>query len=375
MSTGRSDSSADDLSSEPTSSPMTDSVVEIRDLRKEYPGVVAVNDIDLTIREGEFFTILGPSGSGKSTLLQMLTGIETPTSGDIFISDERVNDLKPYQRATSLVFQEYALFPHMTAQENVEYGLMLRGVDEETRNQRAKEMFQLMDLQGKEDRQVTELSGGERQRVATARSLIIEPELLLLDEVLGSLDEKLAKEMQVELKRLQEEIEKTFVFVTHSQEEAFSMSDRIAVMHEGDVVQVGTPLEVYQNPANEFVANFLGVRNILSGVVIDVDRNRVSVESNGREFEIQPDGKNLPSQGDEIGFFIPNERIVINGERTNTINGEIIDTIFKGSATEYAIAVGDREEFRVHETTGQSLFKEGSEVTIGFDPDAAKILQ
>jgi ABC-type Fe3+/spermidine/putrescine transport system ATPase subunit len=352
------------------------SVIEIEDLRKEYPGVVANNDIDLEIREGEFFTILGPSGSGKSTLLQILTGIETATSGDVYIAGERVNDVKPYNRSTSLVFQEYALFPHLTARENVEYGLKLRGVDEEERHRRSQEMFELMELTGKEDRQVTELSGGERQRVATARSLVIEPDVLLLDEVLGSLDEKLAKEMQVELKRLQAEIEKTFVFVTHSQEEAFTMSDRIAIMNEGDVVQVGSPLEVYQNPKTEFVADFLGVSNIFEGTVTAVGDDTLTVESLGSEFAISPDTARSVEEGDEVGFFVANERMNIDGGHENRVDGVIRDTIFKGPYTEYAVQLdGSDEEVQVHKSTGQDLYEEGTAVNVSFEPSAAKLLK
>jgi ABC-type Fe3+/spermidine/putrescine transport system ATPase subunit len=355
----------------------TRSVIEVKDLRKEYPGVVANNDIDLEIKEGEFFTLLGPSGSGKSTLLQMITGIETPTSGDIYIAGERVNEVKPYNRSTSLVFQEYALFPHLTARENVEYGLKLRGVDEEERRRRAKEMFELMELTGKEDRQVTELSGGERQRVATARSLVIEPDVLLLDEVLGSLDEKLAKEMQVELKRLQEEIEKTFVFVTHSQEEAFTMSDRIAIMNEGDVVQVGSPLEVYQSPETEFVADFLGVSNIFEGTAVEVADTKVIVESLGTEFTVTNESGRAVEEGDHVGFFVANERMEMGDAHENELQGTIRDTIFKGPYTEYAIRLGGTsdEEIQIHESTGQSLHEEGTEVTVSFEASAAKLLK
>lgn len=350
-------------------------VIEIRDLLKVYEGdITAVNNVDLDIREGEFFTILGPSGSGKSTLLQIVTGIETPTSGEVYINDQDVTDVKPYQRNTSLVFQEYALFPHMTARENVEYGLNFRDVPADERDRRVEEMFALMDLAGKEDRQITELSGGERQRVATARSLVIEPDVLLLDEVLGSLDEKLAKEMQVELKRIQEEVEKTFVFVTHSQEEAFSMSDRIAIMNDGDVIQVGEPIEIYQNPASEFVADFLGMPNIVAGEVIGVEDETLVVESDGIEYVIQQSVvKDPPAEGAEATFFVPNESIVFDDDHPNAFDATVIDTIFKGSFTEYAVQLANGREFRAHQSTGDSLISEGSTLTVGFDPAEATL--
>jgi ABC-type Fe3+/spermidine/putrescine transport system ATPase subunit len=349
-------------------------VIEIRNLRKVYAGtVVAVDDVDLDIKEGEFFTILGPSGSGKSTLLQMITGIETPTAGEIRLDGAVVNDVKPYNRNTSLVFQEYALFPHMTARENVEYGLMLRGVSEEERHARADEMFELMDLVGKEDRNIQDLSGGERQRVATARSLVVEPDVLLLDEVLGALDEKLAKEMQVELKRIQEEVEKTFIFVTHSQEEAFSMSDRIAVMNDGNVDQVGSPLEIYQNPASEFVADFLQMPNLVTGRVTATDGPATTVESEGVEYVIEVSA-GTPSVDDELTFLVPNERFSFGDGHENEFEAVVADTIFKGSHTEYAVELENGHEFRVHETTGDALLEEGSAVTLGFDPSAAVLI-
>lgn len=351
-------------------------VIEIRQARKEYPGdIVAVDDVDLDIREGEFFTLLGPSGSGKSTLLQLITGIERPTSGTVSLRGEVVNDVKPYNRNTSLVFQEYALFPHMTARENVAYGLMLRGIDEDERNRRVQAMFELMDLQGKEDRPIGDLSGGERQRVATARSLVIEPDVLLLDEVLGPLDEKLAKEMQVELKRIQEEVERTFVFVTHSQEEAFTMSDRIAIMDDGEVVQVGEPLEIYHNPRTAFVADFLGMPNVLTGEVVAVDGDRLTVDSDGQRFEVSTGAVDDPSVGDPATFFIPNEQVVFTEDRDNTVSATVADTIFKGSYTEYALELESGGELRCHHTTGDTLVEEGTSVTVGFDATAAKLLE
>ena len=350
-------------------------VIEIRNLRKEYgEHIVAVDDVDLDIKEGEFFTILGPSGSGKSTLLQMITGIETPTDGKIRLGDTVVNDVNPYNRNTSLVFQEYALFPHMTARENVEYGLMLRGIPSQERHDRADEMFELMDLVGKEDRPIQDLSGGERQRVATARSLVIEPDVLLLDEVLGALDEKLAKEMQVELKRIQEEVEKTFVFVTHSQEEAFSMSDRIAIMNDGDVEQVGEPFEIYQNPTSEFVADFLQMPNIVTGDVIHRDNQSLRVESNNIEYSVRVSSPDIPDIGDEITFLVPNERFVFDSDHVNSFDATITDTIFKGSHTEYALELENGREFRAHKTTGNSLYDEGTKAKVGFDPASAKLL-
>ncbi|WP_435157879.1 ABC transporter ATP-binding protein [Haladaptatus sp. DFWS20] len=350
-------------------------VIQIRSLRKVYDDViVAVDDVDLDVREGEFFTILGPSGSGKSTLLQMITGIETPTAGEIRLDGALVNDVKPYNRNTSLVFQEYALFPHMSARENVEYGLMLRGIPEGERHERADAMFELMNLVGKEDRPIQDLSGGERQRVATARSLVVEPDVLLLDEVLGALDEKLAREMQVELKRIQEEVDKTFIFVTHSQEEAFSMSDRIAIMNDGNVEQVGEPFEIYQNPASEFVADFLQMPNVITGDVVAAESGVLTVRSDGLDYVVAVDDDDDDSVIDDTAtFLVPNEQVMFSGDYKNAFEAVVTDTIFKGSHTEYALELPNGRELRAHETTGESLLEEGTDVTVGFDPAAAKL--
>lgn len=352
-------------------------IIKMENIRKEYPGVVANKNINLEIDEGEFFTLLGPSGCGKSTLLQIISGINTPTSGDLYISGKHMNDVKPYNRDTSLVFQEYALFPHLTTQENIEYGLKLRGIDKEKRERRAQELLDLVGLQGKENLSVSDLSGGERQRVATARSLIIEPQVLLLDEVLGALDESLRKKMQVELKRLHDTIEKTFVFVTHSQEQAFSMSDRIAIMNEGSIVQVGRPFEIYQNPANEFVANFIGMTNIIEGTVESTNDEVLEIATNWTTFTVARDTTtDALNNGDKVGFFVANERMQISQDVPNRMRGTIRDTIFKGPYTEYAVTLDESgEEIRVHESTKQNLYEEGTNVMIGFNPTAAKLLQ
>src|SRR5438034_1293666 len=285
-------------------------LVRIRNLTKTCPGdVKALKGISLDVREGEFFTLLGPSGSGKSTLLKILAGLETPDSGDVVIAGKDMTRVPPYRRNTSLIFQEYALFPHMTAEENVEYGLKVRGIDKEERRKRGEEMFRFVDLDGKQKRRVWELSGGERQRVAIARSMAIAPEVLLLDEVLNTLDEKLRKEMQIELRRFQHELKKTFIFVTHSQEEALTMSDRVGVMNFGVLEQVRTPLELYQHPKNHFVADFIGMSNLFAGDIVATDDRRVTVDSNGLRFHLRSNAS-TPS-GSPLAFFVPDERIEI----------------------------------------------------------------
>ncbi len=227
--------------------------------------VRAVDNVNLEIKSGEFFTLLGPSGSGKTTCLRMIGGFTLPTSGKIFLGDEDVTQVPPYARPVNTVFQDYALFPHMTIAENVAYGLMVKGVDKSTRVKRANDMLELVRLPGVGDRRPAQLSGGQRQRVALARALVNEPEVLLLDEPLGALDLKLREQMQSELKQLQRRLGITFLFITHDQHEALSMSDRIGVFNQGKIEQIGSPAEIYNAPTTKFVAQFIGAANVLEG--------------------------------------------------------------------------------------------------------------
>jgi len=237
--------------------------IQLVRVRKTFDDVVAVDDLDLTIDDGEFFSLLGPSGSGKTTVLRMIAGFEKPTAGAILLGGHDVTGFAPYDRDVNTVFQDYALFPHMTVQENVEYGLKVKKVDRSSRRKRAGEMLEIMRLSGYGSRRPNQLSGGQRQRVALARALVNEPRVLLLDEPLGALDLKLREEMQVELRTIQHEVGITFVFVTHDQGEALSMSSRVAVFSHGRLEQVGTPREIYEHPATSFVAGFVGTSNLL----------------------------------------------------------------------------------------------------------------
>jgi putative spermidine/putrescine transport system ATP-binding protein len=239
--------------------------VEFQGVTKRFADVVAVDGIDLSIRRGEFFSMLGPSGSGKTTCLRMIAGFESPTEGRVFLAGSDVTPLPPYDRDVNTVFQDYALFPHMSVAQNVGYGLMVKRVSKESRRARVLEALQLVRLAGFEARKPAQLSGGQRQRVALARALVNQPGVLLLDEPLGALDLKLRQQMQVELKAIQQRVGLTFVYVTHDQEEALTMSDRLAVLNAGRIEQVGSPAEVYERPATEFVAGFVGVSNVLSG--------------------------------------------------------------------------------------------------------------
>ena len=259
--------------------------ISVRNLTKRYGDVVAVDGIDLDIPAGEFFTMLGPSGSGKTTTLRMIAGFETPDSGTIELAGEDVSRLPPYDRPVNTVFQDYALFPHMTVLQNVEYGLMVKKVRKGERSRRAAEALEMVRLGGYGDRKPSQLSGGQRQRVALARAIVNRPRVLLLDEPLGALDLKLRQEMQIELKWIQREVGITFVYVTHDQEEALTMSDRLAIFNQGRIEQIGPPAEVYEHPQSEFIAGFVGVSNV--------------IERDGRRYTVRPEKITLLMNGED----------------------------------------------------------------------------
>lgn len=287
---------------------------------KDLSGEVrAVDDVSLKISDGEFFSLLGPSGSGKTTSLRMIAGFDRPTSGQILLSGQDVSNLPPYERDVNTVFQDYALFPHMTVGENIAYGLMIKKVAKAERQKRVDETLDLVRLAGFADRKPNQLSGGQRQRVALARALINHPKVLLLDEPLGALDLKLRQQMQVELKAIQQRVGITFIFVTHDQEEALTMSDRIAVFNVGKVEQVGSPAEIYEHPQTPFVAGFVGVSNLISG---DVAKRITGSEE---KFTIRPEKIHLASAAEKVQddmFFV---------------DGKIRDVVYLGLYTRYLV--------------------------------------
>src|SRR5215472_7395786 len=285
--------------------------ISVRSLRKNYGDVVALDGVDLEIRQGEFFTLLGPSGSGKTTLLRLIAGFERPDGGAIYLAGREISKVPPYARNVNTVFQDYALFPHMSVLQNVEYGMRVRGVAKAERRNRAERAIEMVRLGGLGERKPAQLSGGQRQRVALARAIVNEPEVLLLDEPLGALDFKLRQEMQIELQHVQREVGITFVYVTHDQEEALAMSDRIAVLSNGRIEQVGTPLEVYERPQTDFVAGFIGISNL--------------IERDGRHMTIRPEKIRLLAEGEDPP----------PGSHTET--GIIRDMVYVGVITRYII--------------------------------------
>ena len=302
-----------------SSSDSTTSAVSLKSLNKTFGNVTAVSNLDLEIPHGEFFSMLGPSGSGKTTVLRIIAGFETATSGKVFLEGADVTDLAPFDRDVNTVFQDYALFPHMTIQLNVEYGLRARKMPKAERSKLASEAIESVKLTHLADRLPHQLSGGQRQRIALARALVLRPKVLLLDEPLGALDKQLREEMQVELKRIQREAGITFIFVTHDQEEAMRMSDRIAVFNHGKIEQIGTPREVYENPSSAFVASFLGVSNLISGLPAkDLFGSEHMVNVRPERIKLQKDGSK--SASDEIG-----------------INATIVDVAYTGANTLYVL--------------------------------------
>ena len=285
--------------------------VHVSGLRKRYGDVVALAGVDLVIGAGEFFTLLGPSGSGKTTLLRLIAGFERPDAGRIELGGSDVTRVPPYARNVNTVFQDYALFPHMTVGQNIEYGLRVRRVPKAERRQRVDSALDMVRLSGLGDRKPAQLSGGQRQRVALARAIVNEPQVLLLDEPLGALDFKLRQEMQIELQHVQREVGITFVYVTHDQEEALAMSDRIAVLSNGRIEQIGTPLEVYERPQTDFVAGFIGISNL--------------IERDGRHMTIRPEKIRLLAHDEEPP----------PGARVET--GRIRDVIYVGVLTRYIV--------------------------------------
>jgi putative spermidine/putrescine transport system ATP-binding protein len=293
--------------------------VRLEALRKSFGDVVAVDGVDLEIPAGEFFTLLGPSGSGKTTCLRMIAGFEQPTSGRILLGGRDVSDLPPFEREVNTVFQDYALFPHMTVAQNVGYGLMVRKIPKDERGRRVADALEMVRLGQMGSRKPGQLSGGQRQRVALARSLVLRPKVLLLDEPLGALDLKLRQAMQIELKDIQQEVSLTFIYVTHDQEEALTMSDRLAVFNQGRIEQVGSPAEVYERPATAFVAGFIGVSNVLDGAVAD------RITGSSHAFTIRPEKIEIVPMDAEVA------------ESQCTATGSVREVVYLGAITRYVV--------------------------------------
>jgi len=342
---------------------MNNAIIELNNITKKFDGEIVLDDINLAVKENEFVTLLGPSGCGKTTTLRIIGGFETPTSGEVFFDGHLMNDIPPFKRQLNTVFQNYALFPHMNVFENIAFGLRIKKMDESIIENKVLKMLDLINLKNYDKRRIDQLSGGQQQRIAIARALVNEPKVLLLDEPLGALDLKLRKEMQIELKAMQRQIGITFVYVTHDQEEALTMSDTIVVMNDGIIQQMGTPIDIYNEPRNAFVADFIGESNIIDGIMHD----DYLVEFLGNKFPCVDFGF---GKGVEIEVVIRPEDLVLTEPGMSPLEGAVKSVTFKGVYYEMTVDVNGYE-FLVHSTTKAPI---GTKVGLSLTPDDIHIM-
>ena len=343
---------------------MADNIIELRHISKVYSdnGFKAVDDFNLEVKRGEFVTFLGPSGCGKTTTLRMIAGFEMPTSGEIFLNGEDISQLPANKRPINTVFQRYALFPHMNIYDNIAFGLKLKKLPKEEIRKKVKKVLDMVDLEGFENRKISTLSGGQQQRIAIARALVNEPEILMLDEPLGALDLKMRQEMQLELKHMHDELGITFIYVTHDQEEALTMSDKIVVLSEGRIQQIGTPEDIYNEPQNAFVADFVGESNIFKGIMT----GHMKVRFCGGEFM----GMDDVAEGTLVDVVVRPEDVIITKPEDGVVEGEVVSVIFKGMHYEVTVESGKYE--MVIRTT--KCYSVGERIGMKLEPDGIHIM-
>ena len=339
-------------------------IIELRNVTRRFDdnGFIAVNDFNLTVERGEFVTFLGPSGCGKTTTLRMIAGFDRPTSGQILLGGKDISKLPPNKRPVNTVFQRYALFTHMNIYDNIAFGLKLKKMDRKEIDKKVKHVLEMVDLEGFEERSVATLSGGQQQRIAIARALVNEPEILLLDEPLGALDLKMRKEMQIELKAMHDRLGITFIYVTHDQEEALTMSDKIVVMNGGQIQQIGKPEDIYNEPTNAFVADFIGESNIFKGIMTGVRKVRFC----GGEFECMDD---VP-EGTQIDAVVRPEDVIITEPSKGTVKGVVTGVVFKGIHYEITVESG-KYEMVIQSTKAPGV---GEEIGMCLEPDGIHIM-
>lgn len=351
----------------------TGATIRIDRLSKRFAKVVAVDEVFLEIQKGEFITLLGPSGSGKTTILMIVAGFEKPTSGDIYINDEFMGYTPPFKRNIGMVFQNYALFPHMTVFENIAFPLGMRKLSHNEIATRVEEALELVKLQGYGDRYPKQLSGGQQQRIALARAIIFRPQVLLMDEPLGALDKKLREHMQLEIKHLHEELGLTVVYVTHDQAEALTMSDRVVVLNQGRIEQVGKPDELYDKPRNKFVADFIGETNLLEGRIVNEEGNSIRIETLGgmKISALQTE----EVKGEDVSISIRPEKVILleNDQKVqNMYTGQVEEVIYVGETTKFKVALkgaGEKLFVKLHSRKGTPKPSKGDIVQVGWDND------
>jgi spermidine/putrescine transport system ATP-binding protein len=354
-----------------------DAVIQLDQVVKRFGRYVAVHEADFTIGRGEFFSLLGPSGCGKTTTLRMIAGFEEPSGGRILLEGQDVSRVPPYRRNVNTVFQHYALFPHMSVYDNVAFGPRCRKLEPAEVEKRARALLAVVRLTDFAERRPAQLSGGQQQRVALARALVNYPSALLLDEPLGALDLKLRQTMQIELKRIQREVGITFIYVTHDQEEALTMSDRIAVMNDGRVEQIGSPEEIYHSPASVFVANFIGVANLLPGVVTRVAGDRVTVRVAGDGEVSLPAGAEPREPGAKATVMVRPERLrLTGGDAGSGVPVTVKHVVFQGPVIRCILVAPDGTEITAHLGPEQEIpdLRPGLALRVSWDPDAARLL-
>ena len=353
---------------------MAEISLELRNIKKSFTSEETVlNNIDLTIEKGEFITLLGSSGCGKTTTLRIIAGLEQPDEGSVWLDGREVTNLAPNERDVNTVFQNYALFPHMNVVENIGYGLKLKKVPRAEIKKRVNEMLELVQLEGYGKRQPSELSGGQKQREAIARALVNNPKVLLLDEPLGALDLQLRRAMQIELKHLQKKLGLTFIYITHDQEEAINMSDRIAVMNHGQIEQIGTPDEIYNHPETSYVAAFVGNANILKGVVTETDKDLVSVQiGNDTVSVLAPEDK--PKKGENVTIAIRSENIILNEKVSSGLKAKVLEKNFAGGQLRVTLGLADGTRLIASRYGIDVTVEEGQQVSWGFHPSSAVLV-
>ncbi len=347
------------------------SFLRLEGLVKRYGDFAAVDNVELSVEKGEFVSLLGPSGCGKTTTLHLIAGFEEPTQGRVIIDGKDMTDVKASQRGIGIVFQSYALFPHMPVAGNVSFGLEMRKVPREERKRRVMETLELVHLQDFAERFPRELSGGQRQRVALARALVIEPEVLLLDEPLSALDAKIREDMQIELRSIQQKVGTTTILVTHDQSEAMSMSDRVAVMNEGRLVQVGAPYDAYEFPEDLFVSNFLGKTNLLEGRVVARNGDKIKVQIGEAEMEARNANVALH---DRVKVSVRPEKLHLTAPEDGALRGRVITRIFLGNHWVYQVQSPIGNLLVTQQNTGQKSAKEGEEVGVSWSVDGIRVL-